>query len=449
MNENDVTKFYNNEKYFEKENSLFNKYLDLCSFSGYPVNESLHKKHEFYSNEPRRIHASHDLRMFENWAKKEKKAKEKAEKLENKNQKKLKNIQKKEPKVKEIPVIIKDEFSAENLKANKEEVPNNEFKLDEKANQILQKISLKPKKVVNESNEINNARKETMELKIFFEKQELNERKSKMERYIRFLSNNKMDENFLIRNLNQVPFLPKQFLLENKNLYSNTEIQLSDTKLFDTSEQIFSENSIPSVSNIIQLAKPLSENLLKWKLEKAQTFGLEGFEIYFKNIKKDGEKFHQFIEKRLLNKPVTTYDQNLEALDPILKNIRAVLLTEAPVLHSNLFYQGRIDCLAYYQDELCLIDWKSSEKSKKDVKDLYDLPVQISAYIGAFLSDPRYEQLRKNHQIKKGLLINFNKLNGDVNLHFINFHLSEFYWYKWLNYLRDFWINILKNKSEN
>lgn len=447
MNENDGQRFSNNEKYFEKENSLFDKYLEPTNFCGYPVNERLHKKHEFYLNEPRRVHASYDLRKFENWIKKERREQNKAERLEKKKQSKAKKIQNKETILEEKPVIIKEEPLVENLKENKEEAFNNEFKLDERANQILQKIAMKPKKVADETNEINIIRLEAIKLKAFLEKQELDERKSKMEKYLRFLNNNKMDENFLIRNLNQVPFLPKQFLLENKNLYSNSEIQLSDTKLFEASEKIFTEKLIPSVSNIIQLANPFSENLLKWKLEKVQTLGMEGFNIYSQNIKKEGQKFHMFVEKRLLNKQVDLYDQKLEALDPILKKIQAVLLTEAPVQHSNLFYQGRIDCLAYYENELCLIDWKCSEKSKKDLKDLYDLPVQISAYIGAFLSDPRYEQLRKSHQIKKGLLVNFNKLNGDVNLHFINFHLSEFYWYKWLNYLRDFWINILKNRN--
>lgn len=38
-----------------------------------------------------------------------------------------------------------------------------------------------------------------------------------------------------------------------------------------------------------------------------------------------------------------------------------------------------------------VIDWKLSEKPKKDLKDTYDAPVQITAYMGALNHDPNYK----------------------------------------------------------
>ncbi|RNA19963.1 mitochondrial genome maintenance exonuclease 1 [Brachionus plicatilis] len=448
LNEDDTSECYDSGKYFERENKLMEKYLDPVDFCGYPLNEHLHKKHEFYLNEPKRTHSSYDLKKFEYTVKKERRDTEKMEKQEKKKHNKARKSLKENTEEVNSVIVKEEQISSEVQNQKLEEMSSNEFKLDDKAKKILETIKSKTSNVVHDRNEHNSIKKEMMELRSLLEKQEINERKSKVDKYIRFLNNHPIDEKFLIRNLNKVPFLPKQMVLENKNMYSSTEIQLLDAKLLSESKDIYSDKLMPSVSNIIRLAYPLSENLLNWKLDKAQAMGLEGFNIYSQQIKDEGQRFHSYVENRLLNKPTIIYDEHLKALDLIFENIGSVLLTEAPVQHSNLFYHGRIDCLAYYKDELCLIDWKCSEKSKPDIKDLYDIPVQISAYIGAFLSDPRYEELRKSHRIKKGLLVNFNKQNGDVNIHLINFQLSEFFWYKWLNYLRDFWISIIKNRSE-
>jgi len=40
--------------------------------------------------------------------------------------------------------------------------------------------------------------------------------------------------------------------------------------------------------------------------------------------------------------------------------------------------------------EVCLIDWKTSQKPKKQLKDLYDYPEQAVAYAGAINSDKNY-----------------------------------------------------------
>ena len=40
--------------------------------------------------------------------------------------------------------------------------------------------------------------------------------------------------------------------------------------------------------------------------------------------------------------------------------------------------------------EVCLIDWKTSRKPRKQLKDLFDYPEQAVAYAGAINSDKNY-----------------------------------------------------------
>ena len=99
--------------------------------------------------------------------------------------------------------------------------------------------------------------------------------------------------------------------------------------------------------------------------------------------------------------------------------------------------------MAYYKGNLCLIEWKSSEKDKTDVRDLYEYPVQLAAYVGAFLNDPNYKDLKEKQEFKSGLVIHLNKSNGKVDVHEINYQLMEYYWYQWLMTLKKFWNLVL------
>jgi ATP-dependent exoDNAse (exonuclease V) beta subunit len=47
-----------------------------------------------------------------------------------------------------------------------------------------------------------------------------------------------------------------------------------------------------------------------------------------------------------------------------------------------LILAGIVDCVAVVGSTVCLVDWKTSEKTKLTLKSLYDAPVQLAAYIG-------------------------------------------------------------------
>ena len=76
---------------------------------------------------------------------------------------------------------------------------------------------------------------------------------------------------------------------------------------------------------------------------------------------------------------------------------------ESAVEHQQLGYSGIVDCVARfslknfssaqllfsrivrYKDQLVLIDWKTAEKEKNRVEDLYDNPLQVIFDIQIFL----------------------------------------------------------------
>jgi genome maintenance exonuclease 1 len=287
------------------------------------------------------------------------------------------------------------------------------------------------------------------------EKEDAEVHKKQLGRYMKLFDHYKINETFLKEKLVSFPLVSKEIIEENKNLYNETELTISGEylveKLVDKQSSFDMKFLLPSVTRVLDWGKSdkMHETLLKWKLEKIQVMGLDGFSEFQKMQLEEGSKFHKFIEKCLkeLDKPCSSEIEKYKELEKMIKaDFKDVQLIEAEVTHKNLFYTGKIDCLAYYKDHLCLIDWKTSDKDKPELKDLYSLPVQLSAYLGAFLNDPKYDELRKKHSINNGVIVNINKTNGQIDVHSLNYQLAEFYWYKWLANLKKFWYILLKEK---
>jgi mitochondrial genome maintenance exonuclease 1 len=218
--------------------------------------------------------------------------------------------------------------------------------------------------------------------------------------------------------------------------------------------------TLPTVTRILNLVKPESSirALQKWQTENINKLGPEGFSEMSKKILVDGTQIHSCIEEMLKNKKslnemnLDSYNDevlnSLKTFDKIFKNnISKVLTLEGPVHHPNLMYSGVLDCLAYYDDRLVLIDWKSSLKSKPSIRDLYDWPKQLVAYLGAYMYDPAYAKLRKKHKLEGMIIINVNRNNGQEDVHSFNFDQTELYWEAWLESLEKFWLIIHENNK--
>lgn len=236
--------------------------------------------------------------------------------------------------------------------------------------------------------------------------------------------------------------------------YDEVELKLAGGKMFE-SNYYYEKNKwhFPPVTTILNAAMPEDKrkSLIKWQVDQIATLGFDGYQNNQRTLMKHGTEFHKAAEMMLKRQPLDKQKIDKQIITSVdtLENIietefqREMVLIEKKVFHRDLFYNGQLDCLGYYKNSLCVIDWKRSERPKTELRDLYEYPVQTSAYIGAFLNDPEYESIRKQHNITNALLINIT-YEGVTNFHILNYHQIEFYWYRWLTYLQNFWYLVLE-----
>ena len=99
-----------------------------------------------------------------------------------------------------------------------------------------------------------------------------------------------------------------------------------------------------------------------------------------------GTKFHDLVEKYLLNKDINsikdvlpTTKARLIAARESLNNIDNIHALEKPLYSEYFGIAGRVDCIAEYEGELAVIDFKTSKKIKPE-KWLQNYFVQETAY---------------------------------------------------------------------
>lgn len=97
-----------------------------------------------------------------------------------------------------------------------------------------------------------------------------------------------------------------------------------------------------------------------------------------------GTIIHHLIEERLQGNPVIPpagVEGFWASVEPVLDHISDVQLIEGVVWHSSGF-AGSVDCVARWDGELAIIDWKTSSSPKKPewIKDYFQ---QTSAYRAA------------------------------------------------------------------
>ncbi|XP_037667475.1 mitochondrial genome maintenance exonuclease 1 isoform X2 [Choloepus didactylus] len=161
-----------------------------------------------------------------------------------------------------------------------------------------------------------------------------------------------------------------------------------------------------------------------------------------------GKRFHEALEK-ILSPPgnLEERDENLlksgyiESVQHILKDISGVRALESAVQHETLKYAGLLDCVAEYQGKMCVIDWKTSEKPKPFIRNTFDNPLQVVAYVGAINHDANY-----NFQVQCGLIVVAYKDGSPAHPHFMDPELCSQYWPKWLLRLEEY---IEKEKNQN
>ncbi|NXF03615.1 MGME1 exonuclease, partial [Smithornis capensis] len=203
------------------------------------------------------------------------------------------------------------------------------------------------------------------------------------------------------------------------------------------------KSKMPSVTRILQqtLSPQQVFYLERWKQKMIAELGKDGFEEYTKNLFLQGELFHSALESIFLSEEMATKEKSeddvvsgyLASVEHVLAHVSEVKALESGVHHESLQYLGLVDCVAKYRGRLCVIDWKTSEKPKPFLKNTFDNPIQVAAYIGAINHDANYD-----FQVDCGLIVVAYKNGSPAHPHFMDPDLCSHYWNKWLLRLEEY-----------
>ncbi|XP_074143901.1 mitochondrial genome maintenance exonuclease 1 isoform X2 [Sminthopsis crassicaudata] len=196
------------------------------------------------------------------------------------------------------------------------------------------------------------------------------------------------------------------------------------------------KNKMPSVTRILQQTMTAKQILIleRWKQRMILELGEDGFAEHTSEIFLQGKHFHEALEailssqdqlKELDEKTISS--GYVASVQHVLKDISGVRALESAVHHETLKYLGLLDCVAEYRGKLCVIDWKTSEKPKPFIRNTYDNPLQVVAYVGAINHDANY-----NFEVQCGLIVVAYKDGSPAHTHFMDSELCSQYWSKWL-----------------
>lgn len=213
----------------------------------------------------------------------------------------------------------------------------------------------------------------------------------------------------------------------------------------------FPKNSgeVPSVTRVLQATMPAASQFLldRWRESMIRKLGIAGFNKYQRDTFERGRALHALLANYLLGKgePVTGEAElaadivcNLwKSIEGVVKEkISNVRLVEHIVTHPGMNYRGIVDCVAFYNDELVVIDFKTAEKPKKNVESLYDNPLQVTAYCGAINNDESIPRHVIDRNICSGLVI-VAYIDGSTasTYHLNKDQVAETYWKQWASRL--------------
>lgn len=208
--------------------------------------------------------------------------------------------------------------------------------------------------------------------------------------------------------------------------------------------------SVPSVTRILQQTMSPEQVFIleRWRRRMIAELGEEGFKEYSKNLFRQGKLFHTTVEDFLglvddapgeNTKPQQMAEcppeaeGYMESISHVLEDVRGVTAIESAVKHGSLGYLGIVDCVAYYKGVRCVIDWKTSEKPKPHLRNTYDNPLQVAAYIGALNNDDNY-----GYQVEHGLIVVAYKDGTPAHPHPISSEQVLHYWERWLVRLEEY-----------
>ena len=139
----------------------------------------------------------------------------------------------------------------------------------------------------------------------------------------------------------------------------------------------------PSVTAILSATKPDKDRqaLQNWR----RRVGYQQAQKITTKAAKRGTSVHSAIKYHLRQQPIPQdIEDNLfwHSIQPVLAQIDRVHLVESAIYHAEEGYAGCYDCLGEWQGELCVFDWKTASKPKRQ-EWIVDYCLQVAAYTSA------------------------------------------------------------------
>ena len=134
-------------------------------------------------------------------------------------------------------------------------------------------------------------------------------------------------------------------------------------------EHITTGEKYPSITSVLSIRQ--KEGLIKWR----QRVGEEVANHVMITSANRGTAVHNMVEDHLNNIDINNVEKYkkqflprmmFQVLKPVLNNINNISLQEAQMFSSNYTVAGRCDCIAEYEGELSVIDFKTSKGEKEE-----------------------------------------------------------------------------------
>ena len=134
-------------------------------------------------------------------------------------------------------------------------------------------------------------------------------------------------------------------------------------------EHITTGEKYPSITSVLSIRQ--KEGLIKWR----QRVGEEVANHVMITSANRGTAVHNKVEDHLNNIDINNVEKYkkqflprmmFQVLKPVLNNINNISLQEAQMFSSNYTVAGRCDCIAEYEGELSVIDFKTSKGEKEE-----------------------------------------------------------------------------------
>ena len=222
-----------------------------------------------------------------------------------------------------------------------------------------------------------------------------------------------------------------------KNTCSADEVLYDDVVFYSEGLEANSDppaHQLPSVSKILRSTAPKSKlfAISHWTKKQKEILGEDVFRHKMNEIKKKGLDFHRFVHQCMVDRRLN--GEVPEKLRGYLASTRMVfdklgdaIASEKSVRHAHLDYQGKLDTLACYHGNPCIIEWKTSQRRKSSLADCGEHPMQMVAYAGAINSDPT-----SKIQIRHGLLVIAYDDGTPADVHFLDLKQCRGFWQDWL-----------------